>query len=155
MPVRDLILWRHAEAEILMHGQSDLARTLTKKGHRQAKQMSAWLKKYLPKQTYVLVSPAVRSLDTVHYWGDDWHEESRLAPDRPLQPLLQMLEKSPFETLMLVGHQPWIGELAAHCLGMPDGQMSIKKGAVWWLRLPKAGMPYKLYSVQSPDLIPE
>lgn len=153
MSVKNLILWRHAEAEVLLHGASDLERALTKKGHKQAKQMAGWLKKYLPKQTYVLVSPSVRTRETVAYWGEDWQEDTRLAPERPLAPLLQLLDQSPFESVMLVGHQPWIGELAAHGLGMPDGQISIKKGAVWWLRLPKSGPPYKLYSVQSPDLI--
>ena len=153
MAVKNLILWRHAEAEDLVYGALDMERALTKKGHRQAKQMSGWLKKYLPKQSYVLVSPALRTRETVAYWGDDCQEDARLSPERPLAPLLQLLAQSPFETVMLVGHQPWIGELAAHSLGLPDGQISIKKGAVWWLRLPKSGPPYKLYSVQSPDLI--
>lgn len=153
MTVKNLILWRHAEAEVLLHGASDIERTLTKKGHKQAKQMAGWLKKYLPKQTYVLVSPSQRTRETIAYLGDDWQEDNRLAPERPLGPLLQLLAQSPFESVMLVGHQPWIGELAAQALGIADGQISIKKGAVWWLRLPKSGPPYKLYSVQSPDLI--
>lgn len=153
MPVRNLILWRHAEAEVLFHGQSDLERALTKKGHKQAKQMAAWLRKYLPKQTYVMTSPALRTRETVAYWGEDWQEENRLAPERPLPPILQLLAQSPFEHMMLVGHQPWIGELAAHCLGREDEQLSIRKGAIWWLRLPKTGPPYKLYSVQTPDLV--
>lgn len=151
--VRNLILWRHADAEVLLHGQSDMDRVLTQKGHKQAKQMAAWLKKYLPKKTFVLASPATRSRETVAYLGQDWQEESRLSPERALAPLLQLLAQSPYEHVMLVGHQPWIGELAAHCLGMEDGQLSIKKGAVWWLRLPKSGGPYKLYSVQTPDLV--
>ncbi len=153
MTVKHLILWRHAEAEVLQHGASDLARPLTKKGHKQAKQMAAWLKKYAPKQTYVLVSPATRTQETVEYWGEDWQPDSRLSPERPIDPILHMLDSSPFDSVMLVGHQPWMGELAARCLGLPEGQISIKKGAIWWLRLPKAGPPYKLYSVQSPDLI--
>ncbi len=153
MPVRDLILWRHAEAEVLLHGQSDLERALTGKGHKQAKQMAGWLRKYLPGKTYVMSSPAVRTRETVAYWGEDWQEDSRLAPEQPLPPILQLLAQSPFEHMMLVGHQPWIGELAAHCLGMEEALLSIRKGAVWWLRLPKAGPPYKLYSVQAPDLV--
>lgn len=153
MSVRNLILWRHAEAEDLQHGHSDLERALTKKGHRQAKQMAAWLKKYLPKQTYTMVSPSLRTQETAAYWGEGWQEENRLAPERPLKPILQLLAQSPYEDIMLVGHQPWIGELAAQCLGMEDAQLSIKKGAVWWLRLPKSGLPYKLYSVQAPDLV--
>lgn len=136
-----------------MHGQSDIDRKLTTKGHKQAKQMAVWLKKYLPKQTFVMSSPALRARETVTYWGGDWHEDSRLSPERAVDPILQLMTQSPYESLMLVGHQPWIGELAAYHLGMEDAQLSIKKGAVWWLRLPKAGGPYKLYSVQSPDLI--
>lgn len=153
MAVLDLILWRHAEAEVLLHGQSDLQRALTKKGHKQAKQMSLWLKKYQPKKSYMLVSPALRTRETANYLTQDWVEESRLAPERPLSPIIQLVAQCPFESLILVGHQPWIGELAAHCLGVADGQLGIKKGAVWWLRLPKSGGHYKLYSVQAPDLI--
>lgn len=153
MAVRDLILWRHAEAEVLMHGQSDLQRALIKKGHKQAKQMSVWLKKYQPKNTYMLVSPALRTRETANYLTQEWVEDSRLAPERPVAPIIQLLAQSPFDALMLVGHQPWIGELAAHCLGVHEGPLAIKKGAVWWLRLPKNGTQYKLYSVQSPDLV--
>lgn len=153
MAARDLILWRHAEAEVLMHGKSDLERVLTKKGHTQARQISLWLKKYQPKNTYMLVSPALRARETAGYLTKEWVEDARLSPERPLNPIIQLLSQSPFESLMLVGHQPWIGELAAHCLGVPEGQLAIKKGAVWWLRLPKAGPPYKLYSVQAPDLV--
>ena len=36
----DLILWRHAEAEV---GSDDLARRLTVRGAKQARQMAAWL----------------------------------------------------------------------------------------------------------------
>lgn len=153
MPIKHLILWRHAEADILQHGASDLGRPLTKKGHQQAKRMAAWLKRYAPKPLHVLVSPATRAIETVEYWGDAWQSDSRLSPERPLAPLIQLLESSPYEHLMLVGHQPWIGEVAAHCLGLPEGQLSLKKGATCWLRLPKAGGAYQLYSVQSPDLI--
>ncbi len=152
-PVRNLILWRHADAEVLVHGQADMARKLTAKGHKQAKQMAAWLKKYLPKHTFIMTSPALRARETLAHWGNDWQEDSRLSPDRAVAPIQQLLLQSPYESLMLVGHQPWIGELAASQLGMEDAQLSIKKGAVWWLRLPKSGGPYKLYSVQSPDLI--
>ena len=35
----DLILWRHAEAEVIAPGQDDLQRALTPKGERQARRM--------------------------------------------------------------------------------------------------------------------
>jgi phosphohistidine phosphatase len=36
--------------------------------------------------------------------------------------------------LMLVGHQPWLGQLASRVLGVPVSACDIRKGAVWWMR---------------------
>ena len=49
----DLILWRHAEAEDVRHGGSDLDRGLTAKGERQAKRMACWLDQHLPDSTRI------------------------------------------------------------------------------------------------------
>ena len=43
----DLILWRHAEAEVAAPGQDDLQRALTPKGERQARRMAAWLSAWI------------------------------------------------------------------------------------------------------------
>jgi phosphohistidine phosphatase len=61
----DLILWRHAEAEVAPEGGDDLSRALTKKGERQAARMAAWLDRHLPEGARVLVSPSVRTQQTV------------------------------------------------------------------------------------------
>ena len=37
----DLILWRHADAEIASEGEDDLSRELTVKGEKQAVRMAA------------------------------------------------------------------------------------------------------------------
>lgn len=154
MTIHNLILWRHAEAEIPGQGQADLDRALTLHGHQQARRMAAWLNKNLPEQTVAMVSPALRTRETVAYWGTHWHVEKRLAPDSSLQAMLRFLEQTSYEHLMLVGHQPWLGMLAAHYLGMHDKPLDISKGAVWWLQLPKSGRLYTLYSVQTPELVP-
>ena len=57
----DLILWRHADA---VDSTPDLARQLTIKGRRQAKDMAGWLRARLPKQTRIIVSPAQRARQT-------------------------------------------------------------------------------------------
>jgi phosphohistidine phosphatase len=36
--------------------------------------------------------------------------------------------------VLLVGHQPALGGLVSHLLGMPDSACAIRKGSVWWLR---------------------
>ena len=46
------------------------------------------------------------------------------------------LEKGPQGKgpILLVGHQPYLGEIAARLLGMQEHSCAIRKGAVWWLR---------------------
>ena len=36
--------------------------------------------------------------------------------------------------VLVVGHQPSLGEVAAQLLGMQTDSCPIRKGAVWWLR---------------------
>src|SRR5450756_2917040 len=58
----DLILWRHAEAE---DGTPDHARELTAKGIKQAGKVAAFLHQHLPDDHRILVSPAIRTQQTV------------------------------------------------------------------------------------------
>ena len=60
----DLILWRHADAEITSEGEDDLSRQLTVKGEKQAVRIATWLDRHLPKGVRILVSPARRTEQT-------------------------------------------------------------------------------------------
>ena len=116
----DLILWRHAEAEV---GSDDLARRLTVRGAKQARQMAAWLKPRLPKHTRILVSPAVRTQQT----------SRKLAPDASVYDLLSAAGwPDSRQTILIVGHQPTLGQLAALLLSGQEAPWTVKKGAVWW-----------------------
>lgn len=158
MQIKHLILWRHAEAEDLLYGQQDLERALTHKGKKQAKRMALWLKRYLPKDTLVLVSPAKRAIQTVEALREDYQIASALQPDAQAKQIVQWLQTTALKdnlqasSVILVGHQPWIGELASYALTSHYAPLSFKKGAVWWMTLPNSGLPYKLYSAQTPDL---
>ncbi|MBY0557484.1 MAG: histidine phosphatase family protein, partial [Burkholderiaceae bacterium] len=76
----DLILWRHAEAEDPGPNQSDLERALTGKGQKQARRMGQWLDAQLPDSCKVLVSPAVRTLQTAEALGRRFRIHNDLAP---------------------------------------------------------------------------
>jgi phosphohistidine phosphatase len=58
-------------------------------------------------------------------------------------------------TMVMVSHQPLIGHLVCHLLNIPEHDMVIKKGAVWWLRYKlKENIPQvTLLTVQSPELL--
>ena len=136
----DLILWRHAEAEEAPEGGDDLSRELTKKGERQAVRMAAWLDRHLPEGTRVLVSPSVRTQQTVVPLGRKFKLRDELVPETSVDEVLTLLKwdavtgpqlKGP---VLLVGHQPYLGQLVARLLGMQEHNCPVRKGGVWWLR---------------------
>jgi phosphohistidine phosphatase len=131
----DLILWRHAEAELLREGAQDIDRALTAKGERQAQRMAVWLNQRLAESTRILVSPAVRTQSTAKALGRVFRTVASLAPDASVEALLQASRwPRSAEPVLIVGHQPTLGQLAARLLCGHDQPWAVKKGAVWWLR---------------------
>jgi len=155
MKIKNLILWRHADAEIASVQQSDITRALTKKGHQQAKAVGKWLNRELAGRAVVLSSPALRATETASYLQQQAVIENGLRPGVFVEDVLETLRQYDMnETVVLVGHQPWLGELAAQCLNIQDYQFGIKKGAVWWLRLGAREISrYQLLTVQTPQLL--
>ena len=152
----DLILWRHAEAEIIAPGQDDLQRALTPKGERQARRMAAWLNHRLAATTRVLVSPALRCRQTADALGREVRIVPTLAPDAPIAALIEASRwPKASEPVLICGHQPTLGQLAAHLLAGVEQDWPVKKGAVWWLRWrQRDGEPeVTLHAVQGPDAL--
>lgn len=137
----DLILWRHADAGDAVPGEDDLARELTRKGERHARRIARWLEHHLPEGARVWVSPAMRAEQTAQALGRQYKLQEGLAPQASLADVLGLLKWDAKRgirgsaPLLLVGHQPVLGQLAAHLLGMPDHASAIRKGAAWWLRM--------------------
>jgi phosphohistidine phosphatase len=149
----DLILWRHAEAE---EGDPDLERALTAKGQKQARRMAEWLDAQLPDACKILVSPALRTLQTVEPLGRKFKVAPELAPGAGPQDVLRAANwPNGKEPVMVVGHQPTLGRVAALIIGGSPQPWEIKKGAVWWIvqRDPKDPDSLYLKAVMSPDMI--
>jgi phosphohistidine phosphatase len=152
----DLILWRHAEAEVIAAGQDDLQRALTPKGERQARRMAAWLNHRLAATTRILVSPALRCRQTAEALGREMRIVPTLAPDAPLTALIEASRwPRSAEPVLICGHQPTLGQLAAQLLAGVEQDWAVKKGAVWWLRWrQRDGEPeVTLHAVQGPDAL--
>lgn len=129
----DLLLWRHAEAEEARGGISDADRRLTEKGVKQARRLAQWLRPHLPKRTRILVSPAKRAQETALALGLPFEREPRLAPNADVADLIAVSAWPENETaVLLVGHQPTLGRLAALLLAGAEAEWTIKKGALWW-----------------------
>ncbi len=164
----DLILWRHAEAAEAREGQDDLLRPLTAKGERQARRMGDWLNRHLPEGTRVLVSPALRAQQTAAALERKLRQHPSLASDSGVEALLHAVRwPDAREPVLVVGHQPTLGQTAAWLMGQArvslpgeaegepwDGSpWTIRKGGVWWLRHQERQGQARvlLMSVRSPD----
>jgi len=149
----ELLLWRHADAE---DGIPDTARALTKKGLKQAKQVAAWLKPRLPGDCLILVSPAKRAQQTAAALDLPCTTERRLGVQADIPDLIAASNwpKHP-GTVILVGHQPTLGRLAAWLLTGEPADWTIKKGALWWFsgRARFGDAEATLRTVVSPELL--
>jgi phosphohistidine phosphatase len=152
----DLILWRHAEAFPIEDGQNDSDRVLTPRGERQAARMAQWLERQLPDNAKVLCSPAKRTEQTVQPLGRKYKLRDELAQQASLEHALELAQwPHSKHTLLMVTHQPLIGHMVSHLLGIADTEMVIKKGSIWWLRhrIKEGVEQTMLLTVQSPDLL--
>ncbi len=168
----DLFLWRHADAVEVPEADAvlDLERALTPKGERQAKRMAAWLNGFLPDSTRVLVSPAKRAQQTAQALERKFQTRDTLLPTASVEALLNETRwPDRREPVLVVGHQPTLGQAAALLMAGPAFSASgpqaspmaampswaVRKGAVWWLRARvRGGVPeVVLMTVRSPDTL--
>ena len=154
----DLLLWRHAEADELpdLRGGGDLERALTPRGDKQAARVAAWLDRQLPEGARILVSPARRCEQTALTLGRKFRLRPELAPGATAAQLLELVQwplgRMP---VLVIGHQPTLGQVIAQLLGLQESDCSVKKGAVWWLRTREREGQTKaiVVAVQSPDVL--
>jgi phosphohistidine phosphatase len=152
----DLVLWRHAEAQEWVEGCDDMARSLTTRGEKQAARMANWLDRQLPEGTRVLTSPARRSEQTALALGRKFKIRPELAPDGSVAGLLELVQWPMAKgTVLVIGHQPTLGQTIAQLIGLTATECSVKKGAVWWLRNREreAHSQTVIVTVQTPEVL--
>lgn len=135
MPKRTLILLRHAKSD-WSGDETDLARPLAKRGQRQAPDAGRWLAANLDRVDLAIVSPARRARSS---W-DLVAAELDVLPRRRIddrvytasdQELLAVVRELPddIETVVLVGHNPGIEDLASLLTGesvtMPTSALAV------------------------------
>lgn len=131
----DLILWRHAEAFDPHEGEHDMGRLLTPRGEKHAERMARWLDQQLPEGARILCSPAVRAEQTVRALKRKYKVRDALAPGATVQDVLETCGwPEARHPVLVVGHQPTLGAVVSHLFGMGPEPITIRKGAVWWLR---------------------
>ncbi len=157
----NLLLWRHAEAE---QGTPDAKRKLTARGEKQALAMARWIKGNAPKKLRIVASPAQRCQQTASALGLPFETDRRLGTDGDVANLLAAVgwpagggseDKPGCDTVLVVGHQPTLGQTAALLLSGDEAEWTIKKGALWWFsnRTRQGETQTVLRAVIGPDLV--
>jgi phosphohistidine phosphatase len=122
--VRFVVL-RHgpAEARDPQRWPDDERRPLSREGRKATRDVADGLAVLEPKARTILTSPATRARSTAEIVVErlkvpkaaEWFE---LRPESPAAPLLERLARhhAPHETVVLVGHEPQLGELVGLAL---------------------------------------
>jgi phosphohistidine phosphatase len=131
----DLLLWRHAEAFDARFGEDDLQRALTPRGQEQAARIGRWLNEVLPADARVLASPAKRTQQTVQALGRPFETVPAVVSGASAR---EVLEAAGWPraggTVLVVGHQPTLGRVAARLMCGSEQYWHVPKASVWWLR---------------------
>jgi phosphohistidine phosphatase len=156
-----LLVVRHAIAEERRPDLDDADRELTREGMRKAKEAFAGLKRLGVSIDIVLSSPWKRALHTAAILAPLAKARPIATPllcDSPTPALLAQISEHNVDTLAVVGHEPWLGELVAWlAFGDPKlgDQIELKKAAVARLEGTSAPGGMKLRALLPPGVLRE
>ncbi len=136
---------------LLRHGIADDSipdseRALTQEGRKKLRDVVKVAARSDVSPSLILSSPYRRALesariaaDELGYKGDILRTQA-LLPSAPPDDAWQEIRTHRDETaVLLVGHDPLFGQLAAYLLGTPETQVDFKKGALFAAELQQAG----------------
>jgi phosphohistidine phosphatase len=147
----DLLLWRHAEAA---DGMTDLARPLTPRGRKQAAAVAAWLQRHAPGPLDIFVSPAVRTCQTADALGRPYQVAQPLGPSADAARILAAIDwQQATRPILVVGHQPTLGQLASRLVTGRELPWHVEKGGLWWISCLHQDDDAFLRAVLDPDLL--
>ena len=135
----DIWLLRHASAEERSATGRDADRELTPDGLRRAERVGRGLAALEPGIEIVLTSPFRRARQTAEAAARALGLEERLSPTRALEPqsdpddILEELSASGNGCVLLVGHEPHLGELLGRLVGSSGLPLPLRKAAVAWV----------------------
>lgn len=131
-----VFLVRHGDADAeIPEGLGDEARALTAKARQAIQHHFAGLAGRF-EVDLVLTSPLVRCVQTAQILSSALGHDGvlrvhrGLLPDMPVGALEAVLDQHSGESLVLVGHQPSMGAMAAHLLGIQSFPRPVSPGTV-------------------------
>jgi phosphohistidine phosphatase len=135
-----LFILRHAEAEL--RAATDFDRVLTANGKHQLAQVTGRHASALANVNQVWVSPYVRTQQTLQQIAHllpasaviETSED--LTPESHVQRLIPLLERSQGDSVLLISHQPLVGEAVSLLCGLEPGYYRLGTSAFTHIDLP-------------------
>ena len=132
---------RHAQAMERLAGLPDEQRSLTCRGRKRFRKVSASLKKMAIDPDLILASPKIRAVQTAEILSETihFHGEILISPDLADGPDLGIIEKilqewSNAGEIVIIGHEPGLGRVIAELLRL-DTPCHLPKGGVVSLKI--------------------
>ena len=125
--MRRLLLFRHAKAERSEPGMEDRARKLVERGRKEATKVGSYMSSHALIPDRVMISPSVRTQETWKFAGTAFRSPPPATAierlyDATAHTILNVVrEATPVtHTLLIVGHNPGLHELAAILIASGD-----------------------------------
>jgi phosphohistidine phosphatase len=132
-----IFLVRHGDADAeLPEGLGDEARALTAKSRQVLATHFAALVENMRGIDLVLTSPLVRAVQTAQILSlvlkheGLLHAHRSLVPEMPVGAIESVLRQEERKNVVLVGHEPSMGAMAAHLLAIPSWTKRVHPGTV-------------------------
>lgn len=132
----NLFLVRHATAIEPLGGLPDAERSLTPEGRERFEQAVSGLSRSIPRLDRVYHSPWLRALQTAECLEPLLDGERICLNELAAPPSAALLAKIKGESVALVGHEPWMGDLLTLLVlgeNRHRDRFHFKKGQVAWL----------------------
>lgn len=138
--VMEIFLFRHAVAEAEAQSGRDQDRALTGRGARRMERAVSGLERHGVGFQLLLHSPWLRAVQTAELLTPLLDGLTQVSLELAQPPTQALLDQFQGEAVAVVGHQPWLGELAGMLLGGEGHRIEWRKGGLVWLRgEPKPG----------------
>lgn len=136
-----IVLLRHGIAEERTEGKADEDRSLTAEGHARMKQIAKGLAVAFPRAQAVYSSPLLRAVQTALWVSKGYRSRIKVNTTDSVVPGAGTDEFAAFvktltqRRVIVVGHEPNLTENAMELVGLTGGDMELKKGGGYCIRI--------------------
>ena len=136
-----IVLLRHGIAEEKTEGKADEDRSLTAEGHARMKQIARGLAVAFPRAQAIYSSPLLRAVQTALWVSKGYRSRIKVnttdvvVPGSGTDEFLAFVKGLTHRRVIIVGHEPNLSENAMELVGITSGDMELKKGGCYCIRL--------------------